>query len=818
MTSKKYLALTSTNSSNIDFIFLYGVSEMMPVHVPSASDLKSQLLARFREIGTSHFALSESGILQSQSFGQPTSVSRQSIYRAKILRHPHLRQLFGAIEDDLGRFYYGEHSNDDWMRRYVFPSAMTTRSYAKSLVNTASGLAEDAEDLIANKSKTAVEQWIDADLLLELDQPSREGPRISVLLGDVGCGKSTFTKYVTNVFRQKFIERGIVPSRVECRKLLSFLQERHHFPQPDAKVSVYVPIVNDYIIRNLFRDLIHFAYSSTTDGKTYLPLDRPASKFPCIFSDEFERCCEELPPDFVRMFDAKQKIHEVIRNRVDGYRRTSIRERPKALIELFSDDQGVAILSIVVSFFAKRGAKFCIFFDGFDYIQLADFVFKTPQSRILEVLSEWLKSGEACVRLPMPPFQIIPKSVVSLRISTFGEFNNRYSQAFGRHDRFISYIAPPSFPDLYAAFFKNLNSKFVQRSDAQKLIDELFGLMALVRKNIREELNLQGKFSFGDLFNGNVRHQLNLTRDILLEIIYETLAHAPDRFDTKITDLVTLVTYELRNFIKQKRYRFVDLLLYSANNRFVNFVSIPDLERLEASVKETDVRYDEYVKDNNYDSGYVGNVFNYHIRYGRTDQLRFLLEKIRILELLTRANEGSSAGLTKEQLRIEFKANGWGASPLFDLSLYILVREGFVYADGGVSGGLFRATSLGRIAVGRLVQRVIYLENVYFGTLLPVAVRNVSVDVTRDPNLIKVWVHSSLFHIYLFLKLINQAEKESSSSEVKPVLFFFDRIFQSVVDAIEAIVDEDLRDVRRVDQSASWLAYRRIVNCENLEL
>ena len=155
----------------------------------------------------------------------------------------------------------------------------------------------------------------------------------------------------------------------------------------------------------------------------------------------------------------------------------------------------------------------------------------------------------------------------------------------------------------------------------------------------------------------------------------------------------------------------------------------------------------------------------------------------------------------REMIKEAFVARDWKLSNYVEFSLAILVREGFIAGyniDAGSCG--YVVTDFGRLVRERLVTDMVYLENVYFGTYLPFFVKAASQDVYRATCERSVWVAASIYHCWLFLRLVRTAELNGEA-------YLFDELRTSVV----ATLDRILR-ATDVDPRIAGLAYSYIGN------
>jgi hypothetical protein len=397
-----------------------------------------------------------------------------------------------------------------------------------------------------------------------------------------------------------------------------------------------------------------------------------------------------------------------------------------------------------------------------------------------------LIDGPRHVLLPFTKTYIYPKFQVTVRPNTYELFWREYSQHVDGADGSTYYIAPPEFKDIVDTITK---STLFLNEDGSIDVEraEIFEFFANVQTSLCRSLSLQRR-QLNGLFMQNVRYRMNFTRNVLEEM-FRPVLNVPDIIipDMSRAGLVVKLRHETRELPVSKDYRLVDMLLHAKNERFANFIRIEgagiDLQRH----KDDPTYIQTVLRDNNVKSGYVGNVFNYHIPYSDHSDIEFLLEKVRILDLLI-----SSGGepLQTDELKRIFIRNGWNPSPYFDFSVAILIRENMIAGfniEAGANG--YVATEFGRMTRESLVSNMIYLENVFFGTFLPRGIKRRGKDIYRSMAQRHEWVAASIFHCWILLRLIFTAEKGQHTA-------FFEEVRNSVAGTIERILSARSADPR----------------------
>jgi len=151
-----------------------------------------------------------------------------------------MKELFS---DSTRKFSYHETPLSDWRRFFRFPTdtlQISKRSYG--IRSCAAGMAEDSGPI--NWSMTRVENWLRSDLIPGITQ--HRSPFVAFAVGEPGSGKSSFFKYLVNVYRKEFNDNKIVVSRFEAGKF----RRR----------------VRDLILSVAYRQDVNGSFSRLTDG------------------------------------------------------------------------------------------------------------------------------------------------------------------------------------------------------------------------------------------------------------------------------------------------------------------------------------------------------------------------------------------------------------------------------------------------------------------------------------------------------------------------------------------------------------------------
>jgi len=660
---------------------------------------------------------------------------------------------------------------------------------------------------ILNTSFDNINTWISDTVIKNAQNPS---DKLSIIIGDVGCGKSTFNKYINTVFFGTFQQNRIVSSRVEYRKLYNYVIKQ--VKPTKAAISVnnnkVQDIVNTYVYCVLLRDLFHFCWSDLS----IIGYGDPASTFSERTESAWPEFDLEKKPsqDGFREYLSDRKLSPSLIDQIVNTTKAAVleakgvykahlsRQKPSRrnwFERLLGNPEKQQNFVHFIDYVALKGVCFFVNFDGLDFVQVSDFINYTSHRGVLNCIANWLITSNRTVRVSADSTGIQPYFQLTMRPNTYELFWSHYSQALFDITTSEKYVISPEFYDIIenarSAFLDDISAVFSRPAKKLRITDMIRDL----QEAMRESLNI-GRYSINSIFMNNNRHKINFTRSVIEEIVSRAIFECERKnYNGNVDIFAEHVVKEVDQLRGLRTYRLIELLLSSKTQRFVNFCRI-DGPEIDLNLHNSDYDYLETViKDRNIDSGFVGNIFNYHIPYHVSNEFEFFLEKYRIVKLLS---EKTFACSTKD-IKKYFKNNGWAFSEYIDFSIGILLREGFISgdsADAGVDG--YRCTPLGKLVSGRLIFSMAYLENVYFGCFLPATIQRASKNVTRDEIKRHLWVAASIYHCWLMLRFIRTCEKSMDSG-------IFELIRLSVVQTIDKIISAPMADSRIATTALTYI-------------
>ncbi len=696
------------------------------------------------------------------------------------------------LQEALAKFEFGKHSLEEWREKYIFPRKSSVRRFARNQFTTRRPASADT-DRIVNQSPDHVRRWVTETIIRNVAGP-RSGPDpIIILAGGTGAGKSSLNKYITSVHFRDFVDAWIVTSRVEYRKLYAHLFRKKTFSGESPRdISIEIKRKSQkYVVVCCMRDLLYSGYTTPQpqpDGHTrLLPAGTPNSLVPNLRDkatrDDFEEFATRYSA--ARAEPSIGQLSACVLRACAAFEDPDVGRRSQWFTRMQNEPIGsddFLALEIFVLFACSRGVRFYLIFDGFDFIQASDFLQGTTHSLVLSTLSQWIIADQAQLHLPRTRETLKVLVQVTMRTSTMECFWKDHSLAFGPFVSLDYYVSPPELRDVFNSLVQRIERENTEYAGWKA--GAAVEMFRSVQRGLASATGLSERKVPG-LFLENMRHRINYIRHVLEAALKDALEDVRDIRSLIPGDLAVRLWNAIDAITTSKSYRLVDVLLQSKNDRFANFVRVEGVTRWLGRDSRSPAGLflsEEILQDNNIQSGYVGNIFNYHVPYTSYGDVESFLEKVRVLELLR-----TGRSLSKTKLLSLFHKNGWSESRYFDISLAILIREALIEGVFAEPEGKYRITKLGRALVTNMIGQMGYLENVFFGCLIPGALAIDAVDILRSRSHRLDWVAASIFHVWILLRLIRTAEVGSNR-------FAFERARQRIAQAVEAIVRSEARN------------------------
>ncbi len=275
--------------------------------------------------------------------------------------------------------------------------------------------------------------------------------------------------------------------------------------------------------------------------------------------------------------------------------------------------------------------------------------------------------------------------------------------------------------------------------------------------------------------------------------------------------------------MRRRKYRLVQLLLFYEVPMFRNSVFRPNAADAGDEIlyrgrqKRADERQrksdDTRLHSNNAYTGFIDNVFNYHLAEREPDSHEHqLLQKVRFLQMCP-TEEWERVEKLQTELRHRFGYNISNKNEIREM-LLVLLRSGFIRIDGQNCEAYIQRTDKGSIVVETLMSRMTYLEHVFHQTLFPQVLIEEVRDLARSDDEDR-WILSSICNCFIFLSYVNFVENYPANGIViKAGCQVVPKIRASLAEAVSRMVTEDYRRNPHADP-ANWLVNRALVEIEN---
>jgi hypothetical protein len=737
---------------------------------------------------------------------------------------PVLAGFIKSLESATTKFEYGKFTRKQWKQYYGFPDARTIRRHHT--------LSIPGADVVLNESAAVVRKWLQ-ELLASLQPAHRsdsQPKKVIIIRGAIGCGKSTFLKYICNYHAAAFQRAKVIPSRIEHSKMKTEIARGLAGKEITGRlIAEHAPL---YVLRQIFRDCIRYICC-------HEPVTRePRAKANILQSESFLRFCvdqiKNAAIEKLHVNEWAKMLSQLIRggandeaaasspyaraflNRIAEYLAADWRGKRLMITEFTRIE-----IEIVLKYAQNHGYVFLPIFDGFDYISAGDFLFNTEAVRLLDWLADTFFSGQGQLYFELLNGWLQISGIVSLRDNTLSYFLQNNWKMYGFYSIDYSYrIISPSWSDITKnAVARVLKESSCSEDDIDRWVQNFIKIerrtLAHLRKGVGIERALHGRHvnpessarGLGALFNYNIRFMLDFLRAVVVEIC--DVALQPLGALTKATNLhnfLALLDGAFPDLVRTRSYRLVEMALLSDNHVFRNLFSV-DWHQLSAQLNSRRKKsLNACFRVNQSQGGYVDNIFNYHVKDTREMDLRYaLMEKIWILSVLSRAERG----MTTQQLvdtfhdRLEYTAKALSAS------LAILICAGFVKADFTNSGDIeFSIESLGYIVLGSFCCRLEYLEHVFFHTYMPDWLLENSVDAVRYPvGDHRHWSLAAIVNSFIMIQYIWNLEDAALRDTGAEEYFVCERIRKTLKRTLSRMIRAD----HRVAPSKTWLVSDALV-------
>lgn len=690
------------------------------------------------------------------------------LHRPVELQEPDRTERFSSLKEvrkllahGVSKLEYGKTSREEWERHFRFADEEIRRTGHGRLevrlrpvpkpperpaVNDDEDDVGPADPNYVNTTRERAQQWFMEDLL-----PGLEPGAAVHLLGEPGAGKSTLLKYLININGPALAAEGVVFSRFE------FLKFAKRWADEDKRIE---RALEEYISFILLRDIIRTqAYVHLEDCSLSRITIGPFA--PAQLRNTIESAIGRsgtLDPASDRLIDS---VEQVIRASCD---KTKLRVR---LLRQVPHQ----VRALLVSHFADR-LRLVLVMDGLDCVSLEDVTLNGRRSKMMGLINKRSAklttftilegSGSFDVEVPCA-------TIFVMRENTFYFYRHENLDIRrGLANRFYvkeidtqlaMYNAIVRAVDLWATE----NGADEAERDRQKLM--LWKVTRIAMRAISRSLRLRSSDgTLVDLFGGNIRTAFAFLERLLHWFLEDAVRFELLRAnrDVPLREVVALMAGdEGYHLIRRRRYRIMEVLLFGRERWFENAVILNTGQRRFGELPGPEAG--PSLKDNGKFSGFVDNIFNYHVaRHAGFPNDHRLLEKLRILQLL----DGLYLTETEAQERLEDRL-GFESHSIED-TLTVLARAQMIEVHVGRDNQpRFTTSKRGRIIALHLFKSMSYLEHTFHRTRFPRQLIGSVHDFVRSRG-VERWAYLSIRNAFIYLTYIKYLENHPECRKRTP--------------------------------------------------
>lgn len=661
-------------------------------------------------------------------------------------KHPALEQLQAIVRVAIERLDYATTTPEEWETWVRFSGDRLESAGDEFVLHEATPAPKRR---FINDSREDAQDWFKRELVPTVE----EGKRSHVyILGEPGAGKSTFIKYLINRNARYLHERQTVFSRFEFIKFC----ERNYSGDPSqlrTDLSAYISFL-------LLRDLILWkAYGFDHAGRRIRVLPRPALQ------------------DIVAKSFKRHSLHQ------------------NALIEEATEQLDAALGPHAINFPALKGIKgwirtllvdhlrtgvdIALVIDGLDCVAFEDSAFDADRFGILKEILR-LRPTLTDLKVPVVDFngEAAAMATIDVAVSATLIFVMRENTFFLHGDGIRKDV-----PSVRREIFQigNIDPEVALFNLVRRGVG-LWAVAAGARESAAADYSqlmmrgIQTAFRFLSralraglppremlgLFCGNLRSLFIFLERLIAWLLEDAVT---DRIldlqpATSLDDVLNFLTGPGgRQVLSQRSYRLIELLLFYGLPWFEPLVRGGPGQLTAALLND---QPSPSLSDNPFHTGFLDNVFNYHVRAHRLgDELHPLLEKVRVIQLL------SGTRLTPEKLarRLEDRL-GYTSDDLAS-TLRILIRAQLIKAQLIQPDMLLTATRRGELLVTHVARSMTYLEHVYHQTLFPSDFLPIGTDAPREGR-VESWTAYSIRNCFIFLAYMRFVESNRARGKEVP--------------------------------------------------
>lgn len=638
--------------------------------------------------------------------------------------------------------------------------------------------------------------WIESQINELANSRNGMPEKITFITGDIGCGKSSFIKFMLREHEQKFLNQKdiIIPTRIEFDRFREWV-DRFNRAHPKLKFDVNKidrRALTVFIKLCMVRDFLHY---TSTHPESYnfefrRKLTNSTSHFQAYLRRTFvpnnrkqlgkiseQSFIESAVKRFGAITEHRDELIKLFAERVSEFPDTTSPGKYFLKVEDL-DNLPDGIASVILMYACQRyRAKFMIFLDGIDMI--------SPRA----------DNDDSFTHTLIDSLFTIPKSENPLKLSTPFRFDIPYSLFYVARTNTYN-IANATRPRTATLRFEKLGitvapfSSIIEKRVEYAISATLMGLSNDINSNshpnliqwikefgrfVADTLNCPD-FDLVKLFQGNVRDSLRFYIQLLNLVFIDKDFIPVSNSRTFCEDIHASMRSVFPKFMGPGVYRVFRTIMFGEDYEFRNWFR----------VKREDERktIDEKYARNQGSTNYVDNIFEY-IRgsTGGRKNHRFLL-KIRILQMLNaspRPLKGVDLLRTLARL-FNFKDYYHEVAWCLEILLHSELVRTLEHDENALLNGEtheerrfrivpYELTQRGIFAINTLLYKLTYVEHSLLISLMPDRIVDFLSFLPLDPIKVdQTWRFNSAKNLYSFLAYLNWLEEQEREGAGEQIL------------------------------------------------
>lgn len=749
------------------------------------------------------------------------------------LQSDNMMDIFLFFIEKFGRkITFGGLNKENLKNSYIFPSPKTLASHKKYFSETTE---MQYQSVIINNTESDVENFVlKINNSIKNDINGNDN-RVSFIIGNVGCGKSTFTKYMTNYHHDIYHSTGVCPVRIEYSKIRPSIMKTRNF---DDATTAFSSFIKSQIVRNIFR--YSLPTLNSTLSKDIVDGGTDVNKYP-NYNPVWNFLNMENSKNYTNMTNAINTWyalhHKIIdKSHIDAMSKniklawdSRIGDKPPSF--RFNDAVNDTIILLAYSY----GIRFQVIFDGFDLLEADELREAGDKFNVHKCLSNFLwdelakisvHGKEAAAALPVHAIAVMRESTYAILCSSP---KYMYRSALNTE---VYKIICPSAQDLLkisiVGLISNLKNEHLLGLESQKkiiLYARKIGQIVfdeVVRTLIkRSSLHFDYEFDcptrrysgeiYYRLFNENARQHLGFVRELIKFLFRDTVRdYQKSGKQLNQVEIMKAIADSAEQKFKKKAYKIIHILLTHTRDDFENFQTA----NLNLSNSDVNFEFKTEFQENNLESGFIDNIYNYHHHYirlhdqktfygdyiGQFDKviaMRYVLENTLDKSKPGRGVLSSSKYVTYNQILsrfVELNLCTYETRGRLDLCLSMLVRAGFLgccFQSNNLNSNMcYYLMPIGAFLMGGIYTSLPYVEHIFHRTLIPTFFHPYLSTYSRRGDA-TFWAAGAIVNCFIFLTWVTEIERYINNVNPKYTPFISNEMRLSLYNHVSNMIEAD---------------------------